>query len=198
MHWIAPLVLCAIGLNQLVLVHASALSRWKGGGFGMFATVDSPGARFLRIYLVTESGRIPTTIPTSLRDASRELRTLPTAEHATELARKLAAGTWVYVRMQSPVAYYTEIAGLPRRASRARTELTDEGGSSTDEIDFRRLGFVRMLESGESVGPGDERVDFSAVQVEVLGYRFDRASTTLVARPLIDARAPLEQTEAMQ
>ncbi|HVX57896.1 MAG TPA: hypothetical protein VHA37_09290, partial [Candidatus Saccharimonadales bacterium] len=52
---IVALVLIA-GL-QFVLATRYGLSAWKGGGFGMFSTVDSPDARFLRIYLITAQGR---------------------------------------------------------------------------------------------------------------------------------------------
>ena len=52
-NWIsvmgAPLVLILIACLQIYLTQTQELSRWKGGGFGMFSTLDSPSARFLRI-----------------------------------------------------------------------------------------------------------------------------------------------------
>jgi hypothetical protein len=57
--FVAPLVLIGIACLQLYLAHSHHLTPWKGGGFGMFSTVDSQGARFLRIYLLTAEGEVP-------------------------------------------------------------------------------------------------------------------------------------------
>lgn len=46
-RWLVPLILCGIAVLQFVLAHTEGLSPWKGGGFGMFASVDAPSMRFL-------------------------------------------------------------------------------------------------------------------------------------------------------
>ena len=46
---VAPALLVAVGLNQLVLAHSEDLTSWKGGGFGMFATVDRLDERFITL-----------------------------------------------------------------------------------------------------------------------------------------------------
>ena len=46
---VVPLLLLGVALTQMVMAHTLQLSPWKGGGFGMFSTVDSPGMRFLAI-----------------------------------------------------------------------------------------------------------------------------------------------------
>ena len=52
-HLPAPaIILVAIALNQVRLVFTRDLVPWKGGGFAMFATVDSLSARSLRAYAV--------------------------------------------------------------------------------------------------------------------------------------------------
>ena len=53
-----PVVLLAVALTQQVVVARTQLSPWKGAGFGMFATVDDPGYRHLRVELVTEGAPI--------------------------------------------------------------------------------------------------------------------------------------------
>jgi hypothetical protein len=40
LRWLPPLLLLAIFATQVVLVRTSALTPWKGGGFGMFSTLD--------------------------------------------------------------------------------------------------------------------------------------------------------------
>ena len=44
-RWLAPGILVAVALGQLALANLGELSPWKGGGFGMFSTTDSLGAR---------------------------------------------------------------------------------------------------------------------------------------------------------
>ena len=61
--WFVPGLLCVVAAAQLYFVNNHALSRWKGGGFGMFTTVDSPSARFLRVYLISETGEVPVLVP---------------------------------------------------------------------------------------------------------------------------------------
>ncbi|MDG2390966.1 MAG: hypothetical protein P8M30_16790, partial [Planctomycetaceae bacterium] len=48
-----PLLLVVVALTQIVRAYTVDQSPWKGGGFGMFASVDSPGNRERRAYLVT-------------------------------------------------------------------------------------------------------------------------------------------------
>ena len=40
LRWLPPGLLLAIFAMQVVLVRTSALTPWKGGGFGMFSTLD--------------------------------------------------------------------------------------------------------------------------------------------------------------
>jgi len=47
--WIAPGLLIVVATVQLALALTSELTPWKGGGFGMFATVDEPGNRVLEV-----------------------------------------------------------------------------------------------------------------------------------------------------
>jgi hypothetical protein len=69
----APVVLILIACLQLHLVHNGDLSRWKGGGFGMFSTLDSPSARFLRISLITPDGEFPVVVPSYLIELERRI-----------------------------------------------------------------------------------------------------------------------------
>jgi hypothetical protein len=87
-------MLVAIACLQLYLAHAHYLSPWKGGGFGMFASIDSRRARFLRYYLVTADGDIPVEAPARLRPLIDEIRALPRFERMLYLADQLAQATW--------------------------------------------------------------------------------------------------------
>lgn len=50
--FIAPGLLIVVALFQLYRAHTVDLRPWKGGGFGMFSSVDD---RFLRFYLVSDT-----------------------------------------------------------------------------------------------------------------------------------------------
>jgi hypothetical protein len=51
----APAVLVLVALLQLYLAHTQDLSPWKGGGFGMFASVDGTSHRVVRASLVGDT-----------------------------------------------------------------------------------------------------------------------------------------------
>lgn len=55
---IAPLVLIGVAVNQHILASTQKLNAWKGGGFGMFATVDSATERAIFAYGITRDGTI--------------------------------------------------------------------------------------------------------------------------------------------
>ena len=51
--WAAPLLLIVMALRQLILAQTMGLSPWKGGGFGMFASLDKSQSRLLVIQGIT-------------------------------------------------------------------------------------------------------------------------------------------------
>lgn len=57
--WALPVVLIVVALTQITLAHTRDLSPWKGGGFGMFASVDLLTYRPLKADFVTDAGLIP-------------------------------------------------------------------------------------------------------------------------------------------
>jgi hypothetical protein len=155
--WLAPVLVCGIAITQIIYVQISALSPWKGGGFGMFSTVDSPGARFLRVQIVTPEGEIAVPVPRALRARARELRTVASERLAIAFAHAVSNGTWVKA-----------------------------GPSSTAQND-RGRGVPRWLAKNETPGPREEAITVKSVRVELWRYSFDRATTTLNARKYLIA-----------
>lgn len=191
--WIAPALLCLIAIVQFGFAHLASLSPWKGGGFGMFSTVDSPGARFLRIRLLTAEGEIPVQVPDDWRERVRELRTTGSQALAEELAEALARGAWVKLRVASAVQYYRHLlqrSAIPDLQQEFTTELRLNAPSRTDE---HELDFVRMLRNDESPGPSDTVLAVSGVRVELWKYTFDRTTTMLVANRTFDVRRNAER-----
>lgn len=89
----ASIVLCVVAAVQVVRVQWFDQSPWKGGGFGMFASMDAPDARFAQAYLLTADGEVPAVLPRL--DETFAARTAPTADNLDELAAHLATCTWM-------------------------------------------------------------------------------------------------------
>lgn len=53
---VPPAVLVGVALLQLTLAHTVGLTPWKGGGFGMFSTVDSPDYRMVVVTVGLDDG----------------------------------------------------------------------------------------------------------------------------------------------
>jgi hypothetical protein len=80
-----------VALHQLGATVYGDLTPWLGGGFGMFATLDTPGNRVISAHLLERDFRREIVIPESLSDAAERARAFPTRRRLAELARLLAA-----------------------------------------------------------------------------------------------------------
>ena len=177
----APALLAAVALVQAGQTARLDLSPWKGGGFGMFSTVDAPKARFLRLYLETPGGEVPVPPPAELARSFRAVQTLPTDRRLARLAARLAAATWA-------------VPDLPRveleRVEETPEATLEEGGPQPPGISTPVLAPVPLLLlAGEDVPPGFTPIDHGAVRVEVWRYRFEPAGARLEMERLRSARA---------
>ena len=84
------IVLALVALNQVRLAKTTDLSAWKGGGFGMFSTLDRPRARQVRCNLVGRGNDVPLAIPAELRDLEESVKNNPTQKKLIRLGRKIA------------------------------------------------------------------------------------------------------------
>jgi hypothetical protein len=185
-HLVAvPLVLCGIASLQIYRAQFRDQSAWKGGGFGMFATVDSPGARFLKVYLVTPEGRFPVRPPASQRARDvAELRTAPSREKLDALAARWAATPWIDAdRFRQRIA--------PDRSPRADVPSKAGGPSRPPTAPAARKPRrnLRAVEEGDPPPLPGELIEVSAVRAELWRYTFDSRSTELRAAPFLEATA---------
>lgn len=177
----APALLAAVALVQGWQSERLDLSPWKGGGFGMFSTVDAPKARFLRLYLETPAGDVPVPPPADLARSFRAVQTLPTPRRLARLATRLAAATWA-------------VPDLPRveleRVEETPEATLEEGGPQPPGIATPVVAPVPLLLlAGEEVPAGFTPVDARAVRVEVWRYRFEPEGARLEMERLRSARA---------
>jgi hypothetical protein len=82
-------VLVVVACVQVGLVHTAGLSPWKGGGFGMFSTLDARPFRYARVYLTAPERSEELSIPGSLEEAAAAAETLPTDAQLERLALRV-------------------------------------------------------------------------------------------------------------
>jgi hypothetical protein len=99
----APILLCLVAAVQIARVLLLAQTPWKGGGFGMFASIDRPETRFAKAYLLTDRGEMPALVPAL--PAGLAMRTTPTPENLGRLADELGGYNWVRVGHQWVIAW---------------------------------------------------------------------------------------------
>ena len=95
-------VLLAVFAVQFVTAHTTVLTPWKGGGFGMFSTVDVDTGRMVMLYLEFDGEEYPAAIPEQFDGDIDSLRPMPTEERTEEFARRMASMPWVELEEHRP------------------------------------------------------------------------------------------------
>lgn len=96
-----PVLMTVVALVQVVLTQTQDLTPWKGGGFGMFASVDRAEHRAVRAYLVTATGEVPALLDAPEGDPAVagpvliRARNLPDRGGLEALATEVGAQEWV-------------------------------------------------------------------------------------------------------
>jgi hypothetical protein len=85
------LLLVAVACLQIFAAKTGTLSPWLGGGFGMFATTDSPARRHLHAVALRPGLRQELEIPRGLEREMRKALGHPTPDRLRALARGLEA-----------------------------------------------------------------------------------------------------------
>lgn len=150
-------VLVAVALTQMVRAHQIDQSPWKGGGFGMFATVDAPGARILRCRVLTATGEEAADLPDRLARRAAITRVAPSEANLRILAEELL------------------LLRAVRRKSPLRTEM---GATRTEEA---RSAAIRFVGPEIPLPEGYEEVRVSAVNLELWRLDFDGGSLRIGA-----------------
>jgi len=93
------ILLLLIACSQLITVFKSNLSPWKGGGFGMFSSVDRPSSRIFQSYFITESDTISIDLPNSEKFTRLKTisYTMPSNKSVDKLAEQILSHTWYCV-----------------------------------------------------------------------------------------------------
>ena len=94
-------LLVVVALGQLALAHTTGLSPWKGGGFGMFASLDARPFRYVRVFVEAPERSEELAIPASLEALAASAEIQPGDRQLERLARGVVARER---RHQRPVA----------------------------------------------------------------------------------------------
>ncbi len=84
-------VLMTIACCQIALTRTSRLSPWKGGGFGMFASLDGIGFRSVRLFVDGPARSEELTVPASLAADAMKVAALPTERALRSFAGRVLA-----------------------------------------------------------------------------------------------------------
>jgi hypothetical protein len=84
-------LLCLIAGAQMILASTAGLSPWKGGGFGMFASIDGVPFRWVRLYVHAAERSEEIALPASLEDAADRVAAWPHRRAMDALAHAVAA-----------------------------------------------------------------------------------------------------------
>jgi hypothetical protein len=84
-------ILLIVATAQMALARTGLLSPWKGGGFGMFASIDGLPFRQVRVFVEASTRSRAITLPDSLEVAAAKAATWPHAGALERLARAVIA-----------------------------------------------------------------------------------------------------------
>jgi hypothetical protein len=97
--WLPALLLLTVAAHHVVRVRQDGLTPWKGGGFGMFSTIDSQSHRRVRVFATTFDGRTMALEPGDEFEYDlRRARFLPKSWQVAQLATRLAKSEWTIQR----------------------------------------------------------------------------------------------------
>lgn len=189
----APFILVVIALNQIYLAQVKGLTPWKGGGFGMFSTIDSTGARNLQIFLDTESDTFKVNIPADpkISKLAERARAMPSRTTLLMLGGLIAEKRWVPANYD-PFLLPNEVVDAHRlKAS------TLNGTDATLSFDT----FLSEVGSGSRVRPAQDYENPNSAQIakvktvrlELWKYDLDPATSTLSMKKHIEVTLPVRE-----
>lgn len=88
---VSPLLLAITAASQILLAHVAHLSPWKGGGFGMFASLDHAPFRGIDIVVEAPDRSEALEISASIEEAAARAATFPSDHRLTQLALAVVA-----------------------------------------------------------------------------------------------------------
>jgi hypothetical protein len=167
--WLAPALLCGVAVLQMTVTAQTPLSPWKLGGFGMYSSVDSVRARWIRAVLVTSAGELPISFDRLLEDRpelarrARAVRSLPDPVSLSAIGEEL---------LQGPKGFVDCTPEALRQGEGRRTRI--------------RAAFVRMRAPGPSRAFGCRRMVVAGLRLEIWRHRYESDTRRLIGEKLVE------------
>ena len=146
-------LIAMLGVHVVLRTHDD-LSPWKGAGFAMFSTVDSPGMRTVAVWAEVAGVEERVSLDEAWDEASRELRALPTRARTMALASSVASSTLVRradgnltVETTSPVPTLVPAGGRPSSAS-GTSGYPATANQAVVEVDRVRVDVTKLSYDG--------------------------------------------------
>jgi hypothetical protein len=175
----AVCLLLAIAGHQIHQARAHNLTPWKGGGFGMFSTVESGGSRIVRTFLVAvgDDGlerRLAVDLPPEMSPVLLLLRQAPEQLQADGVATMMASRPWAQ----------SELVDLDREDALAlltRTPEDPEHARELARLTSQPRAWMPGLASSEAFGAG-KPIRFDYAEVEVWQMTYDPKARALASK----------------
>lgn len=180
---LAPICLCLVAGLHVWRVTTAGQTPWKGGGFGMFSTIDSESSRFVRATLLTSEGPRPIVIPSEFEKKIAELRAAPNQAQLQDLADRLAARGWIdpLAAQQWLAEQLRQEATAPLTAKRLRELRTVRPVNTITSPANTKLVAAKKNETA------GEPIPFTAVRVELYKFEMPAGTADLRSRLLLEA-----------
>jgi hypothetical protein len=173
-RWLVPSLLVAVGLLQIYLARAAHLSPWKGGGFGMFATIDNPEMRVIAAEALSSDGQwLRLDLVSALDETTwRRMHSLPKRADLEHLAPQLLTKEVVPITIQQQAAY------LKLQKENPAIEL------QVSQSLFLARPLYRLKLLRDPILPDSSTKTLQAVRLQWWQLRFDASQNRLWAEPL--------------
>ncbi len=170
----ASALLLTVAMLHAVFVLRDDLTQWKGGGFGMFSTVDAGGSRTFRVDLHADGVRYRAVLPadSSLRHLVSVTRRLPSDHNIDQFLGFLSGTVWVLPG--DPGGTRHEVVATTDAGAEAASETGDRVRPS--QLVSTGRGLDRLVPWNPDRVAHGKVVEIDRIVVSFFKLRYDRVT----------------------
>ena len=167
-YYFVPTLLIIIAILQLVLVKTSHLSPWKGGGFGMFASIDSPNMRTVNAYGFDYNGtKVKIDIWSSVTPHNKKkLQCIPSSKMLMMIGKELIESEFVPVNVG--------LENAIKKISETKLYNQDDNNFS-NSFKENNVVYRKKKRNNSSL----KAIHFKTIVIEIWQLHYDKSSSKL-------------------
>jgi hypothetical protein len=173
---VVPAMLCVVAAGQMACASLGHLSPWKGGGFGMFASLDRPDNRFLVVSAIgVDANKYRITIATDIVGSEyltasylNKTKTYPTHARLVSIAEAVRTSR----------AYVKNVTPPPSERLRTSPYFKVLTSSASRDAELA----IKPAAGGMPIGSA-----LTSITVSVLRVRYEPASSRVSIEAVADA-----------